>query len=120
MRHLYFRKGGNHAKVWAGEKIQGFHSFSKMEEMLQKGMPRRSKNEPKVVLRRPYFAFASIFWDLAGGRKVAIFKLLASSKVSSRWNKVHQDLRTRLTLSSSRYARGCRANGSCRNKIRLP
>ena len=39
MCHLYFRKGRNNAKVWAGDEIQGFHGFSVMQENFQKGMP---------------------------------------------------------------------------------
>ena len=61
MWHLYFRKGRNHAKVLAGDEIQGFHGFSVMQENLQKGMPQSFKNDPKVALRNVFFIYVRFF-----------------------------------------------------------
>ena len=88
MRHLYFRKGRNHAKVWAGDEIQGFHGSSVMQENVQKGMPQSFKNDPKVALRNVFFDLCSFFCDFVGGRKIAIFSPLAeTSKNLQKWAK---------------------------------
>ena len=61
MWHLHFRKGRNHAKVWAGDEIQGFHCFNVMQENVQKGMPQSFKNNPKVTLRNVFFIYVRFF-----------------------------------------------------------
>ena len=55
MRHLYFRKGRNHAKVWAEDEIQDFYGSSVMQENVQKDMSQSFKNDPKIVLGNVFF-----------------------------------------------------------------
>ena len=95
-----------------------------MEESLQKGMPQRFKHEPKVGLRRPYFVFLKIFCNFVGVGKLqysnSLPKRLREHKVEQGPPGPSHPAPTALTISSSRYARGCCANGSCRTKVRLP